>query len=105
MKIKRLTYVVKILKEFNKKVLSLVITELTCLIPMNHFQWETYRLHLETIFTGVQRTDGELCHMVQRQSPEAQYQQDQRACGGLPEKQERGSEEGGLIQVPWAPNQ
>ncbi len=64
-------------------------------------------------YREVQRTDRELCHMVQRQSLEAQYQQNQRACGGLPEEQEapcpgchpgRGSEEGGLIQVPWGPN-
>ncbi len=50
--------------------------------------------------------------MVQQQSPETQ--QDQGAGGGLPEKQEascpcyhpgRGSGEGGLIQVPWGPNQ
>ncbi len=63
---------------------------------------------------GVQRTDRELHHMVQQQSPKAQYQQDQGAGGRLPEEQEvpcpsyhlgRGSGEGGLIQVPWGPNQ
>ncbi len=52
--------------------------------------------------------------MVQQQSPEAHYQQNQLTCGGLPEEQEaacpgchpgRGSEEGGLIQVPWVPDQ
>ncbi len=50
-------YAVKTLKEFNKSALSVffvemeVITILTCLIPLNHFQWETCHLHLETIFT------------------------------------------------------
>ncbi len=64
-------------------------------------------------YRGVQRTDRELRHTVQPQSPEAQYQQNQRACGGLPEEQEapcpgcrpgRGSEAGGLKRVPWGPN-
>ncbi len=66
------------------------------------------------LYRGVQRTDGELRHIVKRQSPEAQYQQNQSACGALPEEQEapcpgchpeRRSEEGGLIQVPWGPYQ
>ena len=34
-------------------------------------------------YRGVQRTDRKLHHMVQRQSPEVQYQQNHEACVGL----------------------
>lgn len=39
-----------------------VITVLTCIIPVNHFQCETCCLYIETFFFftgGVQRTDGD----------------------------------------------
>ena len=38
---------------------------------------------LDFFYRGLQRNDRELHHMVQRQSCEAQYQQNQWACGGL----------------------
>ncbi len=70
-------------------------------------------MHQQRQWGEVQRTDIELSHIVQQQSPEAQYQQDQGAGGQLLEEEEvpcpsyhpgRGSGEGGLIQVLLGPN-
>lgn len=37
----------------------------------------------DCFYTGIQRTDEELHYMMQQQPPEGQYQQIQKAFGGL----------------------
>ncbi len=62
-----ITHVVKTLRDFNEgfEMTCLVrmeaVTILTCMTPVNNFQGET----LDYFYRGEQRTDRELCHMVQ----------------------------------------
>lgn len=50
----------------------------------NNFQMEKCCFYLEIIFyRGVQRSDRELCYIVQRQSHEALYQPKKSAYGEL----------------------
>lgn len=46
-------------------------------------EWITCYLYLETSFTGVQRPDRELHHILHCPSPEGQCQHNQSACGCL----------------------
>lgn len=53
---------------------SIIIS--TCVIPVKNMLSSV----IDYVYIGVQRT---LYHMVQRQSPEVQYQQNRLACAGL----------------------
>ena len=67
---------IKTLKEWNRKVQSVIVGEMQVLmvlawmVPVNPFLWETYSLHWVT----------EHHHMVQQQPPEDQYEQNQWAA-------------------------
>ncbi len=83
-------YIVKTLKKFKRGIKCIFCrngsyhpTDMYDLVIFS----EKHASLRDYFYRGAQRTDRELLHMVQRQSPEVQYQQNQWACGGLPEEQ------------------
>lgn len=62
---------------------NLKLSPLTCMIPVNKFQWESCCHQLESAFTEVYRGLMEFCHMVPQQSHQDHNPRNEWVCGGL----------------------
>ncbi len=115
------THLIYVVKEFNKKVIKCIflgemeVITILCVIPVNNFQWETCRLHSETVFflflqeyRGLTESFVTWCnnnHLKLNISKTNELVVDCWRTRRPPVLVHpgRGSEEGGLM--PWGPNQ